>query len=203
MPTLSEIYGLDIPENAFTSPPKPQTMDVSSLVFNPYTNSVTNQAGFTNYLSNMGIQNQAPIFLSGGSSSETTNRGKTTAELAAEQAAKNAAINQQKAAYDAQMNQQFSGNFDFLNQPMEVNPFQVVNGQAIMGRPTYGGQPPAVGNYSMSSAFQQRAPQMAPGVNVQSQQNGQVDLGQMYSLFQNPYLAELATLLFGNSSWLK
>lgn len=142
-----------------------------------------------------------PTALSGNYGTPT--RGKTTDELAAEEIAKATEIANRKSAYDAQMNQQFTGNFDFLNQPMEINPFQVQDGQAIMGRPTYNGAPPDVGNYTMSSAFNSRGAQPMSGYQPQGQQpQGSPDLGQMYNLFNNPYLAELATLLFGNSSWL-
>lgn len=126
---------------------------------------------------------------------------KTTADLLAEQSARNNAINQQKNLFDAQQANQFSGYFDFLNKPMEISPFQLQNGQAVMGRPTYGGQLPMQNNAgSLSSLYRQG--NSFPGMTT-PQAQPQVDLGQMYQLFSNPYLAQLASLLFANSSWLK
>ncbi len=126
---------------------------------------------------------------------------KTTADLFAEQSARNNAINQQKNLFDAQQANQFSGYFNFLNKPMEISPFQLQNGQAVMGRPTYGGQPPMQNNAgSLSSLYRQG--NSFPGMTT-PQVQPQVDLGQMYQLFSNPYLAQLASLLFANSSWLK
>ena len=170
--------------------------------YNPNTGTTSRYAVQTPELYAFGPQGRL-VGIDDSSGFGSAKRGKTAEEITAEQVARNAEIANRKAAFDAQQNAMYSGYFDFLNKPMEVNPFQVQNGQAIMGRPTYGGQPPQVGgNMAMTSAFQQRAPQILPG-GAAPVQAPQADLGQMYSLFTNPYLAELATILFGNSSWLK
>lgn len=139
--------------------------------------------------------NQPLLNMGGGNNTQTTD------DLINEQLQQQA-IADRKAAWDAQQNSMYSGYFDFLNQPMEVSPMTFQGDQVIMNRPTYNGLPPQTGimtsNYSASGNFQgPRAPQALPGAAGQ-----QVDLGQMYNLFNNPYLAQLASILFANSNWL-
>jgi hypothetical protein len=170
--------------------------------YDPKTGGVVSQivgapSTFALSAANNGLANPATRLVGIDNYASNQQSAKTTAQLSAEAAARNAAIDQQKAAYDARMAALYSGmgNFDFLNKPMEVSPFKVVNGQAILTRPTYGGQPPQTGASLSSIYSQQQSRSGSPSFG-----NPQVD--QIYSLFSNPYLAQLATLLFQNSSWL-
>lgn len=183
MPDGRVIDNLNRPHAGFGSATYLQMLNPSDIQFL----SQMDRLGFLQPMQQPMQQQQAPT--------------KTTADLFAEQSARNNAINQQKNLFDAQQANQFSGYFDFLNKPMETSPFQLQNGQAVMGRPTYGGQPPMRNNAgSLSSLYRQG--NSFPGMTT-PQVQPQVDLGQMYQLFSNPYLAQLASLLFANSSWLK